>query len=118
MITQLINISTILSKDLKSNYPLINILLDIVKELMLSDLEIVYYPLFLDNLGWTIEYYYVKDNLVITEIIPSSLLYNNFQKKIVNIINNNKSLDKNIIPFENISNQNIKNKNDSIIIIL
>ena len=81
MITQLINTSTILSKDLKINYPLSNILLDIVKELMLSDLEIVYHPLFLDNLGWTNEYYDVKDNLVITEIIPSSLLYYNFQKK-------------------------------------
>ena len=81
MITQLINTSIIQSKDLKNNYPLNNILLDIVKELMLSDLEIVYYPLFLDNLGWTNEYYDVKDNLVITEIIHSSLLYYNFQKK-------------------------------------
>ena len=88
MITQLINTSTTLPKDLKNNYPLNNILLDIVKELMLSDLEIVYYSLFLDIFGWTNEYYDVKDNLVIT-----GLSVKKFLNKDTDIIENH--LDKN-----------------------
>jgi len=68
MITQLINTSTSLPKNLKNEYPINNILLDIVKELMFTDLEIVYYSLYLDNFGWTNDYYDVKDNLVITAL--------------------------------------------------
>jgi len=68
MITQLINTSTSLPSNLKNEYPINNILLDIVKELMFTDLEIVYFSLYLDNFGWTNDYYDVKDNLVITAL--------------------------------------------------
>ena len=42
MITQLINLSTTIHKKQKNRYPLNNILLDIVSELIFTYLEIVY----------------------------------------------------------------------------
>ena len=91
MITQLINTSTSLPKNLKNEYPINNILLDIVKELMFTDLEIVYYSLYLDNFGWTNDYYDVKDNLVITALSVKKYL-----NKDIDIIENhlNKNYEK------------------------
>lgn len=110
MITQLINTSKTVPKDLKNNYPLNNILLDITKELMFSDLEIVYYSLFLDNFGWTNEYYDIKDNLIITglcvkkylntdiDIIENHLdeTYEQIYEKFNNWINSQNDFKKNI----------------------
>ena len=110
MITQLINISTTLPKELKNRYPLNNILLDIVKELMFTDLEIVYYSLFLDIFGWTNEYYDVKDNLIITGLSVKKFLnkdtdiienhldkkYENLYDKFNNWINSQNDFKKNI----------------------
>ena len=88
LITQLINTSTTIPKELKNNYPINNILLDIVKELMLTDLEIVYYSLYLDIFGWTNEYYDVKDNLIITALSVKKYLNKNTDI-IENHLNNN-----------------------------
>ena len=110
MITQLINTSTTLPKELKNNYPLNNMLLDITKELMFTDLEIVYFSLYLDNFGWTNEYYDVKDNLVITgisvkkflnkdiDIIENHLdkVYDKIEEKYKNWINSQSDIKKNI----------------------
>ena len=110
MITQLINTSTTLPKELKNNYPLHNMLLDITKELMFTDLEIVYFSLYLDNFGWTNEYYDVKDNLVITgisvkkflnkdiDIIENHLdkVYDKIEEKYKNWINSQSDIKKNI----------------------
>ena len=52
MITKLIKTSTTIPKELKANYPLNSILMEIVKEFMLTDLEIVYLSLYLDIYGW------------------------------------------------------------------
>ena len=110
MITQLINTSTTLPKELKNNYPLNNMLLDITKELMFTDLEIVYFSLYLDNFGWTNDYYDVKDNLVITgisvkkflnkdiDIIENHLdkVYDKIEEKYKNWINSQSDIKKNI----------------------
>lgn len=37
-------------------------------------LEIVYYSLFLDNFGWTNDYYDIKDNLIITGLCVKKYL--------------------------------------------
>ena len=105
MITQLINTSTTLPKELKNRYPLNNILLDIVKELMFTDLEIVYYSLFLDIFGWTNEYYDVKDNLIIT-----GLSVKKFLNKDTDIIENH--LDKNYEDLYDKFNNWINSQND------
>jgi hypothetical protein len=62
-----------------------------VKELMFTDLEIVYYSLYLDNFGWTNDYYDVKDNLVITALSVKKYL-----NKDIDIIENhlNKNYEK------------------------
>lgn len=105
MITQLINTSKTLPKELKNNYPLNNMLLDITKELMFSDLEIVYFSLFLDNFGWTNEYYDVKDNLIITGLCVKKYL-----NKDIDIIENH--LDKNYEQIYEKFNNWINSQND------
>ena len=105
MITQLINTSKTLPKELKNNYPLNNMLLDITKELMFSDLEIVYFSLFLDNFGWTNDYYDVKDNLIITGLCVKKYLNND-----IDIIENH--LDKNYEQIYEKFNNWINSQND------
>ena len=72
MITKLINTSNTISKTLKSNYPLNDLLtlnlIEIVKELLLTDLEIVYFSLYLDIYGWENKYFDLKDNLILTAL--------------------------------------------------
>ena len=68
MITKLINTSTTIPTFLKSNYPLNDILIEIVKEFMLTDLEIVYLSIYLDIYGWDNKYFDIKDNLILTTL--------------------------------------------------
>ena len=68
MITKLINTSSTIPKQLKVNYPLNDILIEIVKEFMLTDLEIVYLSLYLDLYGWDNKYFDIKDNLILTAL--------------------------------------------------
>ena len=77
---------------------------------MFTDLEIVYYSIFLDNLGWTNEYYDVKDNLIITVLSVKKFLnkdtdiienhldknYDNLYDKFNNQINSQSHFKKNI----------------------
>lgn len=121
MINQLINTSTTIPKKLKNEYPIHNILLDITKELMLTDLEIVYYSLYLDNFGWTNDYYDVKDNLVITALSVKKYLnqdidiienhlnknYEKLEEKFDNWIKLQKNFQKNIsIPPTQVNERN------------
>ena len=68
MITKLIKTSNTIPKELKANYPLNSILMEIVKEFMLTDLEIVYLSLYLDIYGWESQYFDIKDNLILTTL--------------------------------------------------
>ena len=90
MITKLIKTSNSIPKDLKINYPLNSILMEIVKEFMLTDLEIVYLSLYLDIYGWENKYFDIKDNLILTTLsvkkylnadidIIETHLYNNYE---------------------------------------
>ena len=90
MITKLIKTSNSIPKDLKINYPLNSILMEIVKEFMLTDLEIVYLSLYLDIYGWESKYFDIKDNLILTTLsvkkylnadidIIETHLYNNYE---------------------------------------
>ena len=90
MITKLIKTSNSIIKDLKINYPLNSILMEIVKEFMLTDLEIVYLSLYLDIYGWENKYFDIKDNLILTTLsvkkylnadidIIETHLYNNYE---------------------------------------
>ena len=90
MITKLIKTSNSIPKDLTINYPLNSILMEIVKEFMLTDLEIVYLSLYLDIYGWENKYFDIKDNLILTTLsvkkylnadidIIETHLYNNYE---------------------------------------
>jgi hypothetical protein len=39
-----------------------------VKTLMMNELEIVYFSIFLDNLGWTTKEFNLEENLIMTGI--------------------------------------------------
>jgi hypothetical protein len=53
---------------LRNHFALHKMLINIVKQLMMSELEIVYFSLYLDKMGWTTDNYSVDDNLLITGI--------------------------------------------------
>ena len=108
MITKLINTSNSIPKNLKSNYPLNDILIGIVKEFMLTDLEIVYFSLYLDIYGWENKYFDIVDNLILTalsvkkylnediDIIETHLSenYENIKDKFANWIKSQKGKNK------------------------
>jgi hypothetical protein len=108
MITKLINTSMSIPKNLKSNYPLNDILIGIVKEFMLTDLEIVYFSLYLDIYGWENKYFDLVDNLILTalsvkkylnediDIIETHLSenYENIKDKFANWIKSQKNKNK------------------------
>ena len=108
MITKLINTSNSIPKNLKSNYPLNDILIGIVKEFMLTDLEIVYFSLYLDIYGWENKYFDIVDNLILTalsvkkylnediDIIETHLSenYENIKDKFSNWIKSQKNKNK------------------------
>ena len=57
-----------LPPSLRTNFALHKILFGIMKTLMMNELEIVYFSLYLDKMGWTTEGYQLDENLLITGI--------------------------------------------------
>ena len=55
LINRLISDSDNLPEKIKLNYPLHKILYNIIKNLMMNELEIIYLSLFLDEFGWEIQ---------------------------------------------------------------
>jgi hypothetical protein len=120
MITKLINTSNTISKTLKSNYPLNDLLIEIVKELLLTDLEIVYFSLYLDIYGWENKYFDLKDNLILTalsvkkylnediDIIETHLTenYENIKEKFANWILSQKDKKKIVITPRMVNERN------------
>ena len=120
MITKLINTSNTISKTLKSNYPLNDLLIEIVKEFMLTDLEIVYFSLYLDIYGWENKYFDLKDNLILTalsvkkylnediDIIETHLSenYENIKEKFANWILSQKDKKKIVITPRMVNERN------------
>ena len=120
MITKLINTSNTISKTLKSNYPLNDLLIEIVKEFMLTDLEIVYFSLYLDIYGWENKYFDLKDNLILTalsvkkylnediDIIETHLTenYENIKEKLANWILSQKDKKKIVITPRMVNERN------------
>ena len=120
MIIKLINTSNTISKTLKSNYPLNDLLIEIVKELLLTDLEIVYFSLYLDIYGWENKYFDLKDNLILTalsvkkylnediDIIETHLTenYENIKEKFANWILSQKDKKKIVITPRMVNERN------------
>ena len=120
MITKLINTSNTISKTLKSNYPLNDLLIEIVKELLLTDLEIVYFSLYLEIYGWENKYFDLKDNLILTalsvkkylnediDIIETHLTenYENIKEKFANWILSQKDKKKIVITPRMVNERN------------
>jgi hypothetical protein len=58
--------STTIPQGLRTNFAMHKILFNIVKTLMMNELEIVYLSLYLDKIGWVTEGYQIDENLLIT----------------------------------------------------
>ena len=93
MITKLIKTSNSIPKDLKINYPLNSILMEIVKEFMLTDLEIVYLSLYLDIYGWENKYFDIKDNLILTTLSVKKYLNADIDIIEMHLYNNYENID-------------------------
>ena len=65
-INRLIIESETLPQNMRNNFPLHKIILNIVKSLMMNELEIVYFSLYLDKMGWTTQGFQVDENLLLT----------------------------------------------------
>jgi hypothetical protein len=108
MITKLINTSSSLPNKLKSNYPLNNLLIEIVKEFMLSDLEIVYLSLYLDIYGWENKFFDIKDNLILTALSVKKYLNEDIDIIETHLNENYENMNDKFINW--IKSQNNKNK--------
>jgi hypothetical protein len=64
-INRMIMDSSTLPPALRNNFALHKILLDIVKKLMMNEIEIIYLSLYFDKMGWTTENYIMEDNLLV-----------------------------------------------------
>jgi hypothetical protein len=65
-INRIILESESLPNTIRTNYPLHKILLNVVRTLLMNELEIVYFSLYLDKMGWQTEAFSLEDNLLIT----------------------------------------------------
>ncbi len=65
-INRLIIESQTLPAQIRNNFALHKIILNIVKTLLMNELEIVYFSLYLDKMGWITEGFQLDDNLLLT----------------------------------------------------
>lgn len=63
--------------DLRNNYPLHSLLVKTSKELLLNQLELVYFSLYLDNFGWKNCNFDIMDNLLIVALSVKKYLNHN-----------------------------------------
>ena len=60
----------------RNNYALHKFLYNTVKTLLMNELEIVYFSIFLDNLGWDTENFDLEENLLMTGISVKVYIFN------------------------------------------
>ncbi len=65
-INRLVIESETLPAYMRNNFPLHKILINIVKSLMMNELEIVYFSIYLDKMGWMTQGFQVDENLLLT----------------------------------------------------
>ncbi len=65
-INRIIIESISLPQALRTNFALHKILTNVVKSLMMNEIEIVYFSLYLDKIGWITDGYQIDENLMIT----------------------------------------------------
>ena len=70
--------SSSLPQDIRTNFPLHKILFNIVKQLLMNELEIVYLSLYLDKMGWSTIGYPLDENLLLTGISVKMYLNQNY----------------------------------------
>jgi hypothetical protein len=66
-----------LPNNIRTHYPLHKILINVTKTLLMNELEIVYFSLYLDKMGWQTEGYSLEDNLLITGLSVKVIYDNN-----------------------------------------
>ncbi len=77
-VNRLIIDSQSLPSSIRTNFALQKILYNIVKTLMMSELEVIYLSLFLDKMGWQTEGYQLDENLLITGVSVKMYLNTNY----------------------------------------
>lgn len=58
----------IVPNEIRNKYPLHKILLNVVKTVLLNELELVYFSIYLDKLGWESQGFTLEENLLLTAL--------------------------------------------------
>jgi hypothetical protein len=58
----------LVTNEIRNRHPLHKILLNVVKTVLLNELEIVYLSIYLDKLGWESPGFSLEDNLLLTAL--------------------------------------------------
>jgi hypothetical protein len=58
----------VVTNDIRTKHPLHKILLNVVKTVLLNEMELVYFSIYLDKLGWESQGFNLEDNLLLTAL--------------------------------------------------
>lgn len=66
IVNRMFSDSKSLPRDLRNNYPLHSLLIKIIRQLMMNELELVYFSIYLDIFGWKNKNFDIMDHFLIT----------------------------------------------------
>jgi len=88
-INRIVMESKSITQEVRNKHPLHKILLNTVKTVLLNELELVYFSIYLDKLGWESNGFSLEDNLLLTALAVKMYLNDNF-KFIIEYLNRTK----------------------------
>ena len=74
IINRIFSDSKSLPRDLRNNYPLHSLLIKIIRQLMMNELELVYFSIYLDIFGWKNNSFDIMDHFLITGLSVKKFL--------------------------------------------
>lgn len=75
IITRMFNDSKTLPKELRNEYPLHTLIIKIATQLMMNELEIIYFSIYLDLFGWTNDDFDIIEHFLITGLSVKVCIY-------------------------------------------
>ena len=93
--------SSSLSKEIRNSIPIHTIMINIVKDLLLNELELVYLAIYLDRFSWKTEGFSVEETIYTTAVVVKMLLNCEEQFKIITayLSSENQTLELNLTKY-------------------
>jgi hypothetical protein len=73
--------SKTLSQEMKNQYPILKYMFKVIKQLLMNEIEICYWSIYLDRFSWHSDLLNFEDNLLIVALVAKV----NFQKIILDV---------------------------------